>query len=689
MADPRASASTSAGSSNPFRRKPTSAPGVSSSASNPIFESSSDSLDLPPQQPNTSDFFRQQLQALPHTNEPPPSTTFQKPKVVKKVRVQSPPPSSPESAGAPHEYPAYGYPEEDSESTSSDDDEGPEDPFRGMAPAPPLAVIGHANYSAPDTAPPLSAGPPPNPFKKTLEDMEHGSNDGTQIPNTSTGGKGSLDVDAFKRLLMTGQTNASGSVTQPAVPSPSTHKPPSLADAASITDASSVSRQSIFDSTVTQETPRTSHEISEAEDEDDRLGLIHNAQAKTQQTASTLRKKPPPPSSRHGKLIKVDLSTKENNGSLGQEGVQRPLSSSTMIPGSPSSTSSRRRSSTPSDVNKPLPPAPGRRSTDDGSESIFDREAAGKVPEPVDSELDADVIPTPRPPTPPNASHATTTTTARDLGFSDPRKPPPPPKRKSHSRNESKLSVASKSSTTPVPTFTDEPSSMRRSSQDSTRSVSSSLRVSLHAPAPPPPRRPNHASRPSFSASSAASFMALTPTNASAATSPAPSDGEHASFHSPVPFVASPDPLSSGQTSLSASGTPTPATALSPPATKPRMPPPPLPPARNASVRVATGRPASLRSVDAPSRRIKDGSAPSSAPPPPPPPKRSRAGSGRVRGGLLGGPVTEEPEPTSSGDVSVRVSEEKSADDILADLSALQREVDALRGKYEKNPGGV
>ncbi|KAB5518742.1 hypothetical protein GE09DRAFT_511048 [Coniochaeta sp. 2T2.1] len=692
MADPPASASTSAGSSNPFRRKPTSAPGVPSSASisiDPIFESSSDSLDLPAQQPNTSDFLRQQLQALPHTNEPPPSTTFQKPKVVKKVRVQSPPPSSPESAGAPHGYPAYGYPEEDSESTSSDDDEGPEDPFRGMAPAPPLAVIGQANHSAPDTAPPVSAGPPPNPFKKTLEDMEHGSNDGPQIPNASTGGKGSLDVDAFKRLLMTGQTNASGSVTQPAVPSPSTHKPPSLADAASITDASSVSRQSIFDSTVAQETPRTSHEISEAEGEDDRLGLIHNAQAKTQQTASTLRKKPPPPSPRHGKLIKVDLSKKENTGSPGHDGDQRPSSSSsqTIVPGSPSSTSSRRRSSTPSDVNKPLPPAPGRRSIDDGSESIFDREAAGKVPEPVDPELDADAIPTPRPPTPPNASHATTATT--DLNPSDPRKPPPPPRRKSHSRNESKLSVASKSSTTPVPTFTDEPSSMRRSSQDSTRSVSSSLRVNLHAPAPPPPRRPNHASRPSFSASSAASFTGLTPTNASAATSPAPSDGEHPSFHSPVPFVASPDPLSSGQTSLSASGIPTPATALAPMATKPRMPPPPLPPARNTSVRVSTGRPASLRSVDAPSRRVKDGSAPSSAPPPPPPPKRSRAGSGRDRGALLGGPVTEEPEPTSLGDVSVRVSEEKSADEILADLSALQREVDALRGKYEKNPSGV
>lgn len=32
-------------------------------------------------------------------------------------------------------------------------------------------------------------------------------------------------------------------------------------------------------------------------------------------------------------------------------------------------------------------------------------------------------------------------------------------------------------------------------------------------------------------------------------------------------------------------------------------------------------------------------------------------------------------------------AEEKAADHILADLEALQREVDALRGKYEKKAG--
>lgn len=680
MADSRGPAFT--GSNNPFRRKAASAPDVSASAAisiNPVFESSSDTVDLPPQH-NASDIFRQQIQAVPHTNEPPPSTTFQKPKVVKKVRVQSPPPSSPESAsGAPHEYPRYGYSDVASESSSDDDDE-PEDPFRSIPP--PSVAAGLANSSAPASVLPISTRPPPNPFKKTLDDIEHGSNDVSQMPSASVGGKGSLDVDAFKRLLMTGHADAPGTVPSPSVSSPSTLNHPShAADAASITDASSVSRQSIFDTTAAQETPRTSHEISEAEGEEDRLGLIQNSQTKTQPTTSTLRKKPPPPSSRHGKLIKVDLSKQDHNSNLGLDGALRPFSSPShiVVPGSPSSTSSRRRPSTPSDVNKPLPPAPARHSIDEGSDSIFDREAAGKVPEPVDPELDADTIPSARPPTPPNASHAATKATIP----ADPRKPPPPPRRNTHSRTESKLSAASPGAAVPTgPIFTEEPSSMRRSSQDSTRSRSSSVRVNIHAPALPPPRRPNHVSRPSFTSSSVANLASPTPPVSSAVASSALPDGEHAPLHNSVSLVNSPDAASSGRTSSNAA-----ATASLPVAPKTKLSPPPLPPARNASVRSAGGRPPSLRSVNTTSRIIKEshGSV-SAAPPPPPPPKRSRAGSGRDRGALLDGSVAVQPATPSTDDGSGRISEDKSADDILADLNALQREVDALRGKYEKNP---
>lgn len=58
-------------------------------------------------------------------------------------------------------------------------------------------------------------------------------------------------------------------------------------------------------------------------------------------------------------------------------------------------------------------------------------------------------------------------------------------------------------------------------------------------------------------------------------------------------------------------------------------------------------------------------------PPPPPPPKRGRAGSGR-----------------GGGTVEGEEGDEKSANEILADLDKLQREVDALRGRYERKVGG-
>ncbi len=126
--------SSTFGSNNPFRRKQQAEPGAAappppsvSTADvvelNPVFDSATPSP-LP-----TGDQFRSQLRSLPQSVQPPPKTSFQKPKVVKKVRVQSPPPSSPESAGAPDPYPAAGrYDRDDS---SEDDDDELENPFGG------------------------------------------------------------------------------------------------------------------------------------------------------------------------------------------------------------------------------------------------------------------------------------------------------------------------------------------------------------------------------------------------------------------------------------------------------------------------------------------------------------------------------------------------------------------------------
>ncbi|KAK1766425.1 hypothetical protein QBC33DRAFT_541014 [Phialemonium atrogriseum] len=698
------------GSNNPFRRKapgsgappPPGQPGAPGSSPLPA------SVDLsgPPAPLPSSDYFRSQLQALPHSSQPPPSTSFQKPKVVKKVRVQSPPPSSPESSSsAPDTYPLGGKGEEES-STSSDEgeeeEEEGEDPFKG-APSP-LSLSEEGQIGQIGTPPLSSHRPPANPFQKTLEDRGQNPTYRPQLENPSSGGKGSLDVEAFRKLLLTGLGAATGTAAGPQTANP----PAPTGDGASTTDASSISRQSVFETTHPQETPRTSHENSDPGD-DDQLGLVSEPLAKTQPAPSTLRKKPRPPSSRHGKLIGVDLNQSNRNAGQVPGGILQPSSPSRAGPSSsPGTSPPKQRPSTPSDVNKPLPPAPARSSLDEDPESIFDKEAAGKVPEPI-PDPDAAVLPPPRPPTPPNASNSTSAATLPQAS----RKPAPPPRRNPHARIESKASIAARpnATMTAVAPSGDEPDTARRSSVDSTRSRSSSLRVSIHAPVPPPPRRPNHGSRQSasFTSPSALSFSSIASSNS--ATSPTLPDLELSSphpRHGNIADAVSSAPSASTPSAAAGTGTAVLTNSTSSHGHGPtKLSPPPPPPARNQSVR-SSGRPASVSSFDATSRRVgreKDGGAAGSGsiPPPPPPPKRSRGGSRDGADGpgrrtsvdgvrVLGGAVVEEPgvevvrEEGEAG--AEEAADHSAANDILADLDALQREVDALRGRYEQPGAG-
>lgn len=576
-------------SHNPFRRK----------TSNPTpttITNDAEPSSITTHLPSSTDFARA-LSAVPKsTDAPPPAVTFARKKPVKKVRVQSPPPSSPESAGGEHHtYPKYPLPERDPDEASSEEEgdtagEGvhaePEDPFQNEAPPlPEEAMLGVAaggvGQSPAQIQQPYTAGrgPPPNPFEKTLEDIER---DGKQAEQMAGSGKAGMDVEAFKRLLLTGQ----GPVPAPA-PAPT-----QAGDGGSITETSSISRQSISDAAhVAQETPRTSHEISEPEADDDKRALLSNPPA-PQRTGSRKKAPPPPPATRHGKLIKLELKDKEKEASLA---LERKLSGSSLA--------RRPASTSPTDVNKPLPPPPDR-AEDDVRNSIFDKEAAGKIPE-VDIDPDADVVPPPRPPTPPNASHSASTP-VQTPPASTLRKPSAPPPRRHGS-------VKSESRPTAAPT--EEDTTPPRSSLESQRSRSSSLRLSLAAPTPPPPRRGHHRQSPSVSSS--ASPMA--------------------NNHS-YPFPTSPG-----------SGT-----------DEQKLSPPPPPPQRNTSVRKSSGGVAS--------RPAKSGGA---APPPPPRP-RARGGS---KGASSAPAVEEEAEgegvDEAAGDEAVRA--------MLADLDALQREVEAAR----------
>ncbi|KAK4166531.1 hypothetical protein QBC43DRAFT_332258 [Cladorrhinum sp. PSN259] len=609
MAQPTPPPQPSLGSNNPFRRKST--PAASGSIAPTLPNADSDiPVAASPALPTGNDFWNHLQGESTRPSQPPPTTSFQKPKVVKKVRVQSPPPSSPESGGGQKRV------VEDSES----DDDSDSDSVESIERLDPFTVASAAG-SAGETANreevviPISTygTPPPNPFQSTARDLQSSGTPG------SGGAKGGLDVNAFGRLLLTGQTGGA--------PPASQHIAHQMliggADSGSnpTTAASSISRQSSISDPpqhhLSQDhTPRTSHEISEHEAEDEKQGLI--SRASTLQPAPTiLRKKPPPPSSRHGKLI-------------------RPESSQSSTP--PNNRTTPLASPTPRDINKPLPFSPEVEET----ANIFDHSAAGKVPEP-------------RPPTPPPPSSS---------GGSSSRKPAPPaPRRQPHRQQSSSSAVI-------TPNQDEHDSSTRRSSLDSVRSRSSSLRMSVSQappPAPPPRRHVGHGRGPSFGCSVPPHNSAISPGGSESFAAESPLSG--------VPVVSTPP-------QLSGSGTPDGAAVSSGSSVNmhhlnSKLSPPPPPPARNLSVRGAK-RPVSL------SERKGSGSGSGLKSPPPPVPKHRGEG---LRSGSTGslGSFPSQQTPQRVDDRSVEVGGGQAGDgggqpvDILADLTRLQREVDALR----------
>lgn len=116
-----------------------------------------------------------------------------------------------------------------------------------ISPTPPVPQL--------NQPPPGRRGPPANPFARTLANMEQEATgkeagDGAKKP--------AMDVDAFKRLLLTGKLDT-----------PSASAEPSKQENGSSTDASSVSRQSISNSgkDVTPESPASSLEDASTEEE--------------------------------------------------------------------------------------------------------------------------------------------------------------------------------------------------------------------------------------------------------------------------------------------------------------------------------------------------------------------------------------------------------------------------------------
>ena len=224
---------------------------------------------------------------------------------------------------------------------------------------------GNALYQLPPNAakaPPKAQrmlGIPSNPFQKKVPSAERSyldeNDDGgagiSRNPSTLSN-RPQLDVDAFTRLLLTGEKQSSAAST------PSVNILPLqgiLGETSSNTDASSLSRQSIQESQTEShlETPRTSHESSPSVDEIQKsmgkssslydIGAPRTPRANNERTG------------RSTSSVVSDFSTSLPPTELPMQRPRSPMRDSPTL--SP-------RSST--DLNKPLPPPPVPTSPESG-----------------------------------------------------------------------------------------------------------------------------------------------------------------------------------------------------------------------------------------------------------------------------------------------------------------------------------
>ncbi|KAL9041021.1 MAG: hypothetical protein Q9214_004259 [Letrouitia sp. 1 TL-2023] len=219
-----------------------------------------------------------------------------------------------------------------------------EDDIRYKSPAkPPLNQFANKVQLSPPADPStllavsLSEGNSKATQASNVEDNQRSVNPGSSRPQ--------YNVDEFKRLLLTGEKLKSDTNT-PFIPH-AYAQVVSPGDSNSNTDASSISRQSMFDPhhDSHQDSPRTSFELSPSDDE--HHGLVQVS------SPTRSRARPSVPASRHGKLVKQNVL---------QTIPFESLPSSAPLPRSDSDSSTKNRLSKSIDpitnIDKPLPPPP-------------------------------------------------------------------------------------------------------------------------------------------------------------------------------------------------------------------------------------------------------------------------------------------------------------------------------------------
>ncbi|KAF2728429.1 hypothetical protein EJ04DRAFT_97535 [Polyplosphaeria fusca] len=392
------------------------------------------------------------------------------------------------------------------ESDSSDDDEGPQD------------IAGSVRRSS-DMRDSVQSpsGAPANPFSKTLatiEPHEKGSaeraraagqsKDRSTLDKQSSRASQALDVEGFKKLLMTGISSPAnpGGTAQTATATAPAPGVPSIFESSSSTDTSSISRQSIFEpiQETHVETPRTSYEMAPSDDEE-RSSLIGGGK-------KTEKKKAPPPAPkhRHGKLVASRTPQTVSFSDFAPSFISEPTS-----PPSPSQTRAD------SNLNKPLPPPPILEppaahivSQDKSFDEPSSTEAKDKQPSTL-----PDPLPLPKKQPPPvplarrqsqlrsitanrsrsNSSLTLSSQVSSDLPLSSPnilteptshpqahKSPPPPPPSRRHGATPISLNTPSANSST-----TELPNSSQRSTSSLPEPPQSSSRRSTVSSPPPSP----------------------------------------------------------------------------------------------------------------------------------------------------------------------------------------------------------
>ncbi|MCJ1475054.1 hypothetical protein MMC13_003714 [Lambiella insularis] len=304
--------------------------------------------------------------------------------------------------------------------------------------------------SSPQLVPPKAQrtlGIPSNPFQKKAPPINTNypddNNDEDERPDTSRNSsvlsnRTPLSHDAFTRLLVTGDVDSSAS-TPSILPLQGT-----LGDSSSNTDASSLSRQSIIDSQTGShiETPRTSHDSSPDEDLQRSLQRTVGKFSSIPDTLSSVRY-----------YAATETQAKSTNP-YARDPVASRLYADYSVDSPTISTFQHISPRSSTDLNKPLPPPPTTIISENGAKIL----GAGLSQNAENS----------------FGPHELPATAARS------RIAPDPPLARRHSQLRSKQGSMTSGRSTPI---------TEESMSDIIVSASSSIPSSYKPPAPPPPRR--------------------------------------------------------------------------------------------------------------------------------------------------------------------------------------------------------